>query len=140
MGIKNNSNNNRRIKVKQYINITETLKRYERALKSISKSSDQAKAIHLKVVAQTALDWESTTADEFNVPIITGDRDTDALLEDERISQDENLKSQQEMLDRHRDMQAEIVEYDKKLSEIADEEFKGTVLDRNYKSPFDEEE
>ena len=160
MGIKNNSNNNRRIKVKQYINITETLKRYERALKSISKSSDQAKAIHLKIVAQTALDSETTTADEFNaphgsameksdydefynefnVPVITGDKDTDALLEDERIAQDENLKSQQDMLDRHRDMESEIAEYDKKLSEIAESEWRGTVLSKNYKSPFDEEE
>tara|TARA_R100000234_G_C4895944_1_gene133521 strand:+ start:143 stop:505 length:363 start_codon:yes stop_codon:yes gene_type:complete len=116
------------------------LLKYKEALQAIAGASDQANAIHLKVVAQTALDFEPTTADEFNVPVITGDKDTDALLEDERIAQDENLKSQQEMLDRHRDMQAEIVEYDKKLSEIADEEFKGTVLDRNYKSPFDEEE
>ena len=53
--------------MKQYINITETLKRYERALKAISKASDQANAIHLKTVAQTALDFEPTTADEFNM-------------------------------------------------------------------------
>ena len=121
MGIKNNSNNNRRIKVKQYINITETLKRYERALKSISKSSDQAKAIHLKVVAQTALDSETTTADEFNAPHGSSMKESDYI---------EN--------------QAEIVEYDRKLSEVASEAaesvWRGTVLSKNYKSPFDEEE
>ena len=44
--------------MKQYVNITETLKKYERALKAISKASDQANAIHLKTVAQTALDLE----------------------------------------------------------------------------------
>ena len=36
------------------------------------------------------LDGEPTTADKYNkdVPVITGDKDTDALLEDERIAQD----------------------------------------------------
>ena len=114
--------------------------KYREALTAIAEASDQANSIHLKVVAQTALDWEFTTADEFNVPVITGDKDTDALLEDERIAQDENLKSQQDMLDRHRDMESEIAEYDKKLSEIAESEWRGTVLSKNYKSPFNEEE
>ena len=79
-----------------------TIDKYREALVAISESSDQANAIHLKVVAQTALDYESTTADEFNVPVITGDKDTDALLEDERINQDEGLKNQQKMLDNYR--------------------------------------
>ena len=94
-----------------------TIDKYREALTAIAESSDQANAIHLKVVAQTALDFEDTTADEhncmiqyneFNVPVITGDKDTDALLEDERVSQDDELKTQQESLDRFRDTQAEI--------------------------------
>ena len=40
--------------------------KYREALKVIAGASDQANAIHLKVVAQTALDFEETTADEFN--------------------------------------------------------------------------
>ena len=121
-----------------------TIDKYREALVAIAESSDQANAIHLKVVAQTALDFEDTTADEFNVPVITGDKDTDALLEDERKNQDEDLKSQQESLDRYRETQAEIAEYDKKLSEeAAESEWRGTVLHPEYKSPFaklDEEE
>ena len=121
-----------------------TIDKYREALVAIAESSDQANAIHLKVVAQTALDFKDTTADEFNVPVITGDKDTDALLEDERINQDEDLKSQQESLDRYRETQAEIAEYDKKLSEeAAESEWRGTVLHPEYKSPFaklDEEE
>lgn len=92
--------------MRQYINITETLKRYERALKSISKASDQANAIHLKTVAQTALDFEPTTADEFN--------DVEE--------------------------QADIAKYDKQLSEEAESTWRGTILSKNYKSPFQEEE
>jgi len=127
-----------------------TIDKYREALIAIAESSDQANAIHLKVVAQTALDFEDTTADEhncmiqydeFNVPVITGDKDTDALLEDERINQDEDLKTQQESLDRYRDTQAEIAEYDKKLSEeAAESEWRGTVLHPEYKSEYDEEE
>jgi len=117
---------------------------YKKALVDIANASDQANPIQLKAVAQVALDSEPTTADEFNVPVITGDKDTDALLEDERIAQDENLKSQQDMLDRHRDMESKIVKYDRKLSEAASEAaesvWRGTVLSKNYKSPFDEEE
>ena len=127
-----------------------TINKYREALEAIAGASDQANAIHLKVVAQTALDFEDTTADEhncmiqydeFNVPVITGDKDTDALLEDERINQDEDLKTQQESLDRYRDTQAEIAEYDKKLSEeAAESEWRGTVLHPEYKSEYDEEE
>ena len=118
-----------------------TIDKYREALVAISEASDQANAIHLKVVAQTALDFEDTTADEFNVPVITGDKDTDALLEDERISQDDELKTQQESLDRYRETQAEIAEYDKKLSEeAAESEWRGTVLHPEYKSEYDEEE
>ena len=110
---------------------------YKKALQDIASASDQANPAHIKVVAQTALDWEPTTADEFNVPVITGDKDTDALLEDERISQDDELRTQQESLDRFRDTQAEIAEYDKKISEeAAESEWRGTVLHPNY----DEEE
>ena len=118
-----------------------TINKYREALEAIAGASDQANAIHLKVVAQTALDFEDTTADEFNVPVITGDKDTDALLEDERINQDEDLKSQQESLYRFRETQAEIAEYDKKLSEeAAESEWRGTVLHPEYKSEYDEEE
>ena len=48
-----------------------TIDKYREALVAIAEASDQANAIHLKVVAKTALDWESTTADEFNIPIVT---------------------------------------------------------------------
>ena len=113
---------------------------YKKALQDIASASDQANPAHIKVVAQTALDWEPTTADEFNVPIITGDKDTDALLEDERINQDEGLKNQQKMLDNYRDTQSKIAEHDKKLSEEAESTWRGTVLHPEYKSPFDEEE
>ena len=37
-------------------------------------------------------------------------------------------------------MQAEIVEYDKKLSEVAESEWRNTVLHADYKSEYDEEE
>ena len=115
--------------------------KYREALVAIAEASDQANPVHLKVVAQTALDFEETTADEFNVPVITGDRDTDALLEDERINQDEGLRSQQKTLDNYRDAQAEIAEYDKKISEeAAESEWRGTILHPMYESEYDEEE
>ena len=120
--------------------------KYEEVLTEIANAGEQANPKYLIDRAKMTLTFyaekevEPTTADEFNVPVITGDKDTDALLEDERIAQDENLKSQQDMLDRNRDMESEIVEYDKKLSEIAESEWRGTVLSKNYKSPFDEEE
>ena len=113
---------------------------YKEALQDISKASDQANPIQLRTVAQIALDSEPTTADEFNVPVITGDKDSDALLEDERINQDEGLRSQQKALDDYRDTQSEIAKYDKKLSEVAESTWRDTVLHPDYKSPFDEEE
>ena len=103
---------------------------YKEALQNIAKASDQANPIQLRTVAQIALDSEPTTADEFNVPVITGDKDSDALLEDERINQDEGLRSQQK----------EIAKYDRKLSEAAESTWRDTVLHPDYKSPFDEEE
>ena len=115
--------------------------KYREALVAIAEASDQSNPVHLKVVAQTALDFEETTADEFNVPIITGDRDTDALLEDERINQDEGLKNQQKTLDNYRDTQAEIAKYDKKINEeAAESEWRGTILHPMYESEYDEEE
>lgn len=48
-----------------------TIDKYREALVAIAEASDQANPVHLKVVAKTALDWESTTADEFNIPIVT---------------------------------------------------------------------
>ena len=114
---------------------------YKKALVDIANASDQANPIQLKAVAQVALDSEPTTADEFNVPVITGDKDTDALLEDERIAQDDKLRTQQESLDRFRDTQAEIAEYDKKISEeAAESEWRGTILHPMYESEYDEEE
>ena len=97
------------------------LLKYKEALEAIAGASEQSNPVHLKVVAQTALDFETTTADEFNAP------HGSAMEESEYI---EN--------------QAEIVEYDRKLSEAASEAaesvWRGTVLSKNYKSPFDEEE
>ena len=121
------------------------ISKYEEVLNEIASAGEQANPKHLSGVAQRVLtfysnDGEPTTADEFNVPIITGDKDTDALLEDERISQDDELKTQQESLDRYRDTQAEIAEYDKKLSEEAESTWRDTVLHPGYKSEYDEEE
>ena len=78
--------------------------KYREALKVIAGASDQANAIHLKVVAQTALDWKNTLADH----II--------------------------------DEQAEIAEYDRKISEAAESVWRDTVLHPDYKSDYDEEE
>ena len=87
-----------------------------------------------------ALKWVSGFDELYkmgDVPIITGDRDTDALLEDEWIAQE----SVQESLDRHRETQAEIAEYDKKISEeAAESEWRGTILHPMYESEYDEEE
>ena len=85
---------------------------YKKALLDIANASEQANPSHLKVVAQTALDSEPTTADHVN-------------LED-----DIEYKKNQE----------EIAEYDKKLSEEAESAWRGTVLHPNYKSEYDEEE
>ena len=85
---------------------------YKKALLDIANASEQANPSHLKVVAQTALDSEPTTADHVN-------------LED-----DIEYKKNQE----------EIAEYDKKLSEEAESAWRGTVLHPNYKSEYNEEE
>ena len=132
------------------------ISKYEEVLNEIASAGEQANPKHLSGVAQRVLtfysnDGEPTTADElnsrystnadeFNVPIITGDKDTDALLEDERIAQDDELRTQQESLDRYRETQAEIAEYDKKLSEQAESTWRNTVLHPGYKSEYDEEE
>ena len=94
--------------------------KYEEILTEIASASEQANPKHLIDRAKTVLTFyaekeaEATTADEFN--------------------------EQQEMLDRHRDMQAEIVEYDKKLSEVAESAWRDTVLHHDYQSEYDEEE
>ena len=92
---------------------------YKKALLDIAKASDQANPIQLKTVAQIALDSEPTTADEYN-----------------NLGDDIEYRFEKD--------QAEIVEYDRKLSEAASEAaesvWRGTVLSKNYKSPFDEEE
>ena len=121
------------------------ISKYEEVLNEIASAGEQANHKHLSNTAQRVLtfyanDGEPTTADEFNVPIITGDKDTDALLEDERIAQDDKLRTQQESLDRYRETQSEIAEYDKKLSEQAESTWRDTVLHPGYKSEYDEEE
>ena len=121
------------------------ISKYDEVLNEIASAGAQANPKHLSGVAQRVLtfysnDGEPTTADEVNVPIITGDKDTDALLEDERISQHDELRTQQESLDRYRDTQDEIAEYDKKLSEEAESTWRDTVLHPGYKSEYDEEE
>ena len=94
--------------------------KYEEVLTEIANAGEQANPQHLSNTASRVLmfyaeeEAEPTTADEFN--------------------------EQQEMLDRHRDMQAEIVEYDKKLSEVAESEWRNTILHPDYKSEYDEEE
>ena len=69
------------------------ISKYEEVLMEIANAGEQANPKHLSNTAKRVLtfyadDGEPTTADEFNVPVITGDRDTDALLEDERIAQE----------------------------------------------------
>jgi len=81
--------------MRQYKNITKVIKSYEKALKAISKASDKANAMHLKSIAQAAIDLKE---------------------------------------------QSEIAEYDRKLSEEAESTWRGTILSKNYKSPFQEEE
>ena len=103
---------NELIKTVQYIDAKMAI--YIEALRQISEASDQHNPVDLRNKARTALDQEPTTADEFN--------------------------EQQEMLDNHRDTQAEIAEYDKKLSEKAESTWRDTVLHQDYKSEYDEEE
>ena len=108
------------------------ISKYEEVLMEIANAGEQANPKHLSDTAQRVLSFYA-----HEVPVITGDRDTDALLEDERIAQE----SVQESLDRHRETQAEIAEYDKKISEeAAESEWRGTILHPDYKSEYDEEE
>ena len=111
------------------------ISKYEEVLMEIANAGEQANPKHLSDTAQRVLSFYA-----HEVPVITGDRDTDALLEDERIAQDDELRTQQESLDRYRDTQAEIAEYDKKLSEEAESTWRDTVLHPDYKSEYDEEE
>tara|TARA_R110000824_G_scaffold46086_2_gene132859 strand:- start:1398 stop:1685 length:288 start_codon:yes stop_codon:yes gene_type:complete len=88
--------------------------KYKEALETIANASDQANPIQLRAVAQTALDWEPTTADELNSRYATN---ADDVIE-----------------------QAELAEYDKKSSEEAESAWRDTVLHPDYKSDYDEEE
>ena len=108
------------------------ISKYEEVLMEIANAGEQSNPKHLSDTAQRVLSFYA-----HEVPVITGDRDTDALLEDERIAQE----SVQESLDRHRETQAEIAEYDKKISEeAAESEWRGTILHPMYESEYDEEE
>ena len=108
------------------------ISKYEEVLMEIANAGEQANPKHLSDTAQRVLSFYA-----HEVPVITGDRDTDALLEDERIAQE----SVQESLDRLRETQAEIAEYDKKISEeAAESEWRGTILHPMYESEYDEEE
>tara|TARA_R110002110_G_scaffold168318_1_gene369770 strand:- start:72 stop:365 length:294 start_codon:yes stop_codon:yes gene_type:complete len=95
---------------------TYAIDKYKKALETIANASDQANPIQLRTVAQTALDWEPTTADELNSRYATN---ADAVREKD---------------------QAELAEYDRKLSEAAESTWRDTVLHPNYKSEYDEEE
>jgi len=108
------------------------ISKYEEVLMEIANAGEQANPKHLSDTAQRVLSFYA-----HEVPVITGDRDTDALLEDERIAQE----TTQESLDRFRETQAEIAEYDKKISEeAAESEWRGTILHPMYESEYDEEE
>ena len=108
------------------------ISKYEEVLMEIANAGEQANPKHLSDTAQRVLSFYA-----HEVPVITGDRDTDALLEDERISQE----TTQESLDRFRETQAEIAEYHKKISEeAAESEWRGTILHPMYESEYDEEE
>ena len=93
---------------------TYAIDKYKEALETIANASDQANPIQLRTVAQTALDWEPTTADELNSRYATN---ADDVIE-----------------------QSEIAEYDKKSSEEAESAWRDTVLHPDYKSDYDEEE
>ena len=115
------------------------IKKYEDIFKNILESHEDIDQV--KETVQYVMDFyiNMDKVDEFKVPIFTGDRDTDALLEDERIAQNDELKTQQESLDRYRDTQSEIAEYDKKLSEKAESVWRDTVLHPEFKSEYEEE-
>ena len=95
------------------------ISKYEDILREIASASEQANPKHLIDRAKMTLsfyaeeDKEPTTADEFN---------------------------QQDMLNRHRDMEAQLAEYDKKQSEEAESAWRDTVLHPDYKSEYEEEE
>ena len=93
---------------------TYAIDKYKKALEIIANASDQANPIQLRSVAQTALDWEPTTADELNSRYATN---ADDVIE-----------------------QAELAEYDKKSSEEAESAWRDTVLHPDYKSDYNEEE
>ena len=96
---------------------------YKKALEDIAGASDQANPAHIKVVAQTALDSEPTTADEFN--------DKEPTTAFELIDEYNEYKI---------DRQSELSKYNKKLSAEAESVWRGTVLHPEYESPFAEEE
>jgi len=103
------------------------ISKYEDILREIASASEQANPKHLIDRAKMTLsfyaekDKEPTTADEFNAPHGSAMEESDYI---------EN--------------QAEIVEYDRKLSEAASEAaesvWRSTVLHPNYKSEYEEEE
>jgi len=101
--------------------------KYEEILTEIASAGEQANPQHLSNLAKRVLTFyaneesEPTTADEFNAPHGSAMEESDYI---------EN--------------QAEIVEYDRKLSEAASEAaesvWRSTVLHPNYKSEYEEEE
>ena len=93
---------------------TYAIDKYKEALETIANASDQANPIQLRAVAQTALDWEPTTADELNSKYATN---ADNVIE-----------------------QADLAEYYRKFSEEAESAWRDTVLHPDYKSDYDEEE
>ena len=97
------------------------ISKYEEVLNEIASAGEQANPKHLSGVAQRVLtfysnDGEPTTADELNNRYSTN---ADAMREQD---------------------QAELAEYDKKISEEAESTWRDTVLHPGYKSEYDEEE
>ena len=90
------------------------ISKYEEVLKEIASAGEQANPKHLSNTAKRVLTFYADDNDE--------------------------LRTQQESLDRYRDTQDEIAEYDKKLSEEAESTWRDTVLHPDYKSEYDEEE
>ena len=90
------------------------ISKYEEVLNEIASAGEQANPKHLSNTAKRVLTFYADDNDE--------------------------LITQQESLDRYRDTQAEIAEYDKKLSEEAESTWRDTVLHPDYKSEYDEEE
>jgi hypothetical protein len=91
------------------------ISKYEEVLNEIASAGEQANPKHLSNTAKRVLTFYADDNDE--------------------------LITQQESLDRYRDAQAEIAEYDKKISEeAAESEWRGTILHPMYESEYDEEE